>query len=305
MKKGIDYIKAYNKKINKTKSKLTYVPINLEAYMNLKPAEKAQITKIVKSIDLRKERKVKGSNVSIKTRDLLKTLERYSNKRITEFSDKYKKIKLRAGGNELPEQSQEVYANEGPQRTNINVVKLRPKEILRKSESFQRHFYKNFYDETTKRMQDNYIQQLEFLFGITGYENHESLLKYIRELSPDKFYEVYLENIEMRVPFEISPNTRKKIQIETPIPEPQDLYESLAVASGYANEIRKNVVDDIKEIFNGTKINTKDIINKINNLDITAFFEEYENNNFNIQFNNPDATYNSILKGLKNAKEKR
>lgn len=302
-KTGLDYVKAYNKKISKTKSTLTYVPIDIEAYMELSPAERGQITKAVKKFDLRSERKVSGSNVSVNSRDLLKTLEKISNKKITQFNKQYQDIKLKSQGQEVPEQAAELYKSEAPLTTNINVKKLKPKEILKKGESFQRHFKKDFYDESLKRMQENYYLTLDYLLTMTYSEgDNEGLIKYIRDLPPDKFYELYLENIDMHIVFDDSPTTRKKTQIELPMPDGEALYQAVAVASGYAQKLKNDIKNDVKEVLSAGGYNYNKIIKDLYNLPDTSFIENI--NDFEIDFDSPENTYNKLIEAINNATEK-
>jgi len=295
-KTGIDYIKAYNKKIAKTKSKLTYVPIDIEAYKELTPSEKGQITKIIKKFDLRKEQQLIGSNVSINTNKLLKKLEQISNKRIAQFTGKFDDIKLKLGGVEQAEQAAESYKREAPLQTNINVKKLKERDIKRKAESFQKHFKKEFYDKRLASMKQEYIDLLNFQLAIQGTQyDVEGLLKYLRDLPDDEFYRLYLENIDMHIVFDSSPTTRKNMQIEAPLPDGDVLYESVANGSGYTEQLRDDTITEIKSILKGTPYDKKKLYEQLENMDLSNFFDKYMSDDITVDYQSPENTYNTIL----------
>lgn len=295
-KTGLDYVKAYNKKIKNSKSKLTYIPIDIEAFQELTPSEKGQVTKQIKNFDLRREIKAIGANISVKTRNLIKTLEKFANKRVQEFRSLYENLKLKQGGKEIPPQSKVFYEKERPQVTNIDVSRMTPKEIEIKAKSFQNHFKKDFYNKRTEAMKQNYIDSLLLTFGAYGKPERdvEGLLKYMNEMDTNEFYRTYLENIDMTIVFDISPATRKKTIIEFPRPDNDILYDSVAIGSGYAKSVRNELMEELSDFVDEKD---RDLINDINNSDIRFFWEAYNGGEFD--YTTKDDVYSRIKKYLK------
>lgn len=278
-KTGIQYVKEYNRKVTKTKKPYTYIQIEEDMYKELTAAERGQITKLLKKFDLRSERQVKGSSVSINTRNLLQLLEKFSNKRIEEYTEATNVSKFYSAGHEVPVENQMM--DQPVLTTHIDVKKLNEREIIRKAKSFQAHFAKDFYRGQLIKMQDNYVTALaEQSIEVLGHDR-EGIIKYLKGMNPYEFYRIYKANLDMRVIFENSPKTHRKAEIEFPMTDPVDTINAIAVASGYAELLMKETAEDMKE-----QGYHKSKINKLLSMDKSSFWNLYIEDALNIYIEN-------------------
>lgn len=247
-KTNIDIIKNYNKKIAKTKSPLVYVPIDIGIFKSLTPAEKGQITKILKKFDLRKERRVSGTQVSINTRNLIKTLEKFSNKRIEKFNETFDVPVKKLQGEPVAEQRH--LEDEKINTSNIDLKKAGRPGILRSVQRSYAHLKPDFYDARLHQMKMNYAKALtlqlmnlrtdndydmiEAGFTWGSFESSvDKLIAHIENMSDEEFYRLYLENIDAATPFADSPTTRKKHEQELPTTSDDIVFENVSRIFGF------------------------------------------------------------------------
>jgi hypothetical protein len=78
-----------------------------------------------------------------------------------------------------------------PEPYDINKIRDR-KHFERRQEQYRKRADQNYFRDTDKRMQDNFIKSVEGSFDSDSYVN--SVIDKIRKLPPDVFYELYKQN---------------------------------------------------------------------------------------------------------------
>lgn len=191
-------IKRYNKRISKSKSKLTYIPISLESAESLSKGRQAYLARVLKNVDLRKEIKEPGNaNISVSTYKIYRIFERAN---IVKTSKK-QETKTYYKGKEIPPQN---FKKQEPKIKPINIKEVSEDFFIEKFKKMQQRISPEYEKTRLTTMKENYLDSLylQFITSDLDYSIFEKIENAVINSSLEEFKKIYDENIELQIIFE-------------------------------------------------------------------------------------------------------